>query len=246
MRNASRDAAYDDEDMPPRRGRAFDMDDEAPPRRSLWRAVMGESPGDRVALACLLFVGAGIGFNALVRQTGPHPAPLFGSARSEVTAVVRPAPLPPDRPAEVQTTATVTPRAEVPTVAAEPAARPRTEVVADIQRELARRGLYDGAVDGLTGPKTDAAIRRYEGQAGLRVSGEASETLLAHMRRGQRPAPNRQAARPSAPQSIGDLIERQGRAPAPAERPQARGPQSIADLISAQDSAQRAAPSRTR
>ncbi|WP_439573080.1 peptidoglycan-binding domain-containing protein [Phreatobacter sp.] len=241
-----REAAYDDEDAPHRRGHAFDPDEDAPPRRSLWRAIIGDSPGDRLALACLLFVGAGIAFNALVRQTGPHPAPLFGAARSEVTAVVRPAPLPPERPAEVQTTASVTPRADT-APAVEPAARPRAEIVTDIQRELARRGLYDGAVDGLTGPKTDAAIRRYETQAGLRASGEASETLLGHMRRGQRPAPARQTTRPASPQSIGDLIDRQGRAPAPAERPrtspqQARGPQSITDLIASQS----ASAARTR
>lgn len=241
-----RDTAFEDDDLPRRRGHAFDADEEARPRRSLWRALMGESPGDRIALACLLFVGAGIAFNALVRQTGPHPSPLFGAARSEVTAVVRPAPLPPERPAEVQTTATVTPRAAAPVAPpAEPAARPRAEIVADIQRELARRGLYDGAVDGLTGPKTDAAIRRYEAQTGLRASGEPSEALLAHLRRGQRPAAGRQAPRSAQPQTIGDLIERQGRAPAPAERPRAQGPQSISELIAAQEAGQRAA-GRTR
>jgi hypothetical protein len=243
-----RETAFEDDDLPRRHGHAFDADEDAPPPRSLWRVLMGESPGDRFALACLLFVGAGIAFNALVRQTGPHPSPLFGAARSEVTAVVRPAPLPPERPAEVQTTATVTPRpAPAAPPPAEPAARPRNEIVADIQRELARRGLYDGAVDGLSGPKTDAAIRRYETQAGLRASGEPSEALLAHLRRGQRPAPNRQTAATGAPQSIGELIERQGRvpAPAPAERPRAQGPQSISELIAAQDTGQRPA-SRTR
>jgi peptidoglycan hydrolase-like protein with peptidoglycan-binding domain len=52
------------------------------------------------------------------------------------------------------------------------------EIITDIQRELARRGYYDGTVDGLYGPKTDAAIRDFEQAAGLRPSTEANEALL--------------------------------------------------------------------
>ena len=33
------------------------------------------------------------------------------------------------------------------------------ELVAEIQRELTKRGLYDGADDGVTGPRTQSAIR---------------------------------------------------------------------------------------
>ena len=44
----------------------------------------------------------------------------------------------------------------------EAVARSRADITTDIQRELSRRGLYDGPVDGVTGPKTDAAIRDFE------------------------------------------------------------------------------------
>ncbi|WEX87699.1 peptidoglycan-binding protein [Sinorhizobium garamanticum] len=55
-------------------------------------------------------------------------------------------------------------------------------LIADVQRELARLGLYDGAPDGRTGPKTSAAILRFEKQAGRMQSGEASDELLQALR----------------------------------------------------------------
>jgi peptidoglycan hydrolase-like protein with peptidoglycan-binding domain len=62
-----------------------------------------------------------------------------------------------------------------------PAATPATDtaLVAGIQKELARRGFYDGPADGKTGPKTSAAILRFEKQAGRPETGSASDTLLA-------------------------------------------------------------------
>ncbi|MCV9963437.1 peptidoglycan-binding protein [Pararhizobium sp. BT-229] len=54
-----------------------------------------------------------------------------------------------------------------------------TDLVTSIQKELARRGLYDGPADGKTGPKTSAAILRFEKQAGRPETGAASETLHA-------------------------------------------------------------------
>jgi peptidoglycan hydrolase-like protein with peptidoglycan-binding domain len=57
-------------------------------------------------------------------------------------------------------------------------ARPRAQVVADIQRELSRRGFFDGPVDGIYGAKTDAAIRDFEHAAGLKPSSQPDEALL--------------------------------------------------------------------
>ncbi|MCV9997765.1 peptidoglycan-binding protein [Pararhizobium sp. YC-54] len=66
-------------------------------------------------------------------------------------------------------------------VQTEPAAIPATgaALVAGIQKELARRGLYDGPADGKSGPKTSAAILRFEKQTGRPETGSASDTLLA-------------------------------------------------------------------
>ena len=52
------------------------------------------------------------------------------------------------------------------------------EIITDIQRELARRGYYNGPVDGLHGQRTDDAIRDFERAAGLKLSAQPSEALL--------------------------------------------------------------------
>ena len=68
-------------------------------------------------------------------------------------------------------------RAQRP-VDAVPDAAALGRVIAEIQRELAKRGFYDGAADGVYGPKTDAAIRDFEQAAGLRPSAEPNDVLL--------------------------------------------------------------------
>jgi len=109
---------------------------------------------------------AAIIINGLFLQPGPHPAPIFAIATSSA-AVVASAP------------ASARPRVPVAEIMrSDPAARPRTEIIADIQRELARRGFYDAPVDGTHGAKTDAAIREFEQSTGLKPTGEASEAML--------------------------------------------------------------------
>ena len=63
----------------------------------------------------------------------------------------------------------------------------------------------DGPVDGVTGPKTDAAIRDFETSAKLKVSGEPTEDVLRAIQR----APLRTEAVPRTtprPDPIADLI----------------------------------------
>jgi peptidoglycan hydrolase-like protein with peptidoglycan-binding domain len=110
--------------------------------------------------------------NALFLQSGPHPAPLFKAPLSPVAAgeatnsvVVA---VPRARPAEAAPA-----KVETPAVARTPG-----EIMAEIQRELARRGFYDGSIDGLHGPKTDSAIRDFEQAAGLKPSTQQNEALL--------------------------------------------------------------------
>ena len=66
-------------------------------------------------------------------------------------------------------------------------------LVSGIQKELARRGLYDGPADGKTGPKTSAAILRFEKQAGRAETGTPSDGLA--------PPPCRPPRRPLAARS---------------------------------------------
>jgi hypothetical protein len=49
---------------------------------------------------------------------------------------------------------------------------------ADVQRELARRGYYQGSIDGVLGPMSRSAIVRYQQRNGMRSTGEVDEGLL--------------------------------------------------------------------
>ena len=138
-------------------------------------------PQDSLAGAVAALAAIVILVNALFMQTGPHPAPIFANKPpAEAAPIFGPATsMLRSRPADG--------RIDVPATA-----RPRALVVADIQRELARRGFYDGSADGVYGPKTDAAIRNFEQAATLRPSAEPNEALLAAIARSSikaRPAP---------------------------------------------------------
>ncbi len=89
------------------------------------------------------------------------------------------------------------PAAVAPAAPATACARPNAAVVADIQRELSRRGFYDGVVDGRYGPRTDASIRDFEQTAGLKPSTEPNEALLRAIQRS--PIRSRPPVRPPAP-----------------------------------------------
>jgi len=137
--------------------------------------------------------------NALYLQPGPHPAPIFAVKARPVSgdqadAVVT---LPRPRPADLFS---ARPDASV-------AARPRAELISEVQRELLRRGLYDGPIDGLPGPRTDAAIQDFAEAAGLKPAPEPSEELLRTLARStaKAPAPRGPAAA-ARPDLIGELI----------------------------------------
>src|SRR5581483_9327990 len=110
-------------------------------------------------------------------QPGSHPAPLFKgqSVAAKPAAVTENAPpsaaATSSKPRTVETVRTVpitsaplAPIRAAPEPAPAPAypsaaARTPGAIITDIQRELSRRGFFDGAVDGFYGPKTDRAIR---------------------------------------------------------------------------------------
>ena len=152
------------------------VDDEIDGRRGpyLFRAL-GWSPKDAVAFMAGAFATVAILVNMLFTQSGSHPAPMFKAAVPAKPAVVAeslPAAVPRPRPVEA------TPAPTPPKAAAPAAPRTPGEIINDIQRELARRGYYDGAVDGLYGPRTDGAIRDFEHASGLKPSTEPNEALL--------------------------------------------------------------------
>jgi peptidoglycan hydrolase-like protein with peptidoglycan-binding domain len=168
--------------------------------------------GVRDALAFTVGVVGSIAIlvNALFLQSGPHPAPLFKAAVSQVaaaeatnTVVVA---VPRARPSEPAPA-----KVEMP-----PLPRTPAEIMSEIQRELARRGFYDGAPDGVHGPKTDAAIRDFELAAGMKPNLQANEALLQTIVKSSLEAPkptNASATAAAAPppaagrnDAIGDML----------------------------------------
>jgi len=53
---------------------------------------------------------------------------------------------------------------------------------ASVQQELARRGYYQGPIDGRLGPETRAAIRRYQQDRGLPVTGDVTLEFVNYLR----------------------------------------------------------------
>lgn len=165
-----------------------------------------------------------IAANALWSQPGRHPAPILKTrdvstpaalALTPSAEITAPAAIG-DVPARTVTTFRIersddTPTASIPVpniapapvqaTAPAPAPRaaetaPKTDpVLTRIQQILAERGLYGGAIDGLMGPKSAAAIRAWEKANGYVQTGEPTSGLLAVME----PSAPTSAAKPAAP-----------------------------------------------
>ena len=126
-------------------------------------AAIGRHPREFVGILMASAAVFAIFVNALFLQRGPHPAPIFAT-----------------RPAMTQAAPVALPRsrAAAPAVAPAAAMRSQAQIIGDIQRELSRKGFYDGSVDGIWGAKTDAAARDFVQAAGLKINAEATENLL--------------------------------------------------------------------
>ena len=55
------------------------------------------------------------------------------------------------------------------------------QTIASIQKRLQELGHYSGTIDGLTGPRTERSIRRYQQAQGLPQSGKPTQALLEHL-----------------------------------------------------------------
>jgi len=124
-------------------------------------------PRDSMAGAVAGIGAVAILVNALFMQSGPHPAPIFANKPVPVTAPL------------IGPVVSLMPQGRGGEAKADLASsRPRSDMIAEIQRQLTKRGFYDGLADGVYGPKTDAAIRDFEQAAGLRPSAEPNDVLL--------------------------------------------------------------------
>jgi peptidoglycan hydrolase-like protein with peptidoglycan-binding domain len=122
--------------------------------------AIARHPREFVGIVMAALATVAIFVNALFLQHGPHPAPIFATR----ALTQREAALPPRRP--------------LPPAAPATRARGQAQVTSGIQRELARRGFYGGAVDGIWGAKTDAAARDFVRAAGVTLDPEPSDSFL--------------------------------------------------------------------
>ena len=126
-------------------------------------AAIGRHPREFVAVLMATAAVSAIFINALFLQSGPHPAPIFAT-----------------RPYIKQDASVAVPKTPVaqPMTAPDTVAPNRPQLIANIQRELTRRGFYDGAADGIWGAKTDASARDFVQVTGVKVNAEATDNLL--------------------------------------------------------------------
>jgi peptidoglycan hydrolase-like protein with peptidoglycan-binding domain len=166
------------------------------PRWSVLRRL-GWSFRDLSGLVVGLIAIGAILVNSLFLQPGPHPAPIFGiaplAAAETRLATVGSVPLPRTAPP-----ARTEPARSEPGNADAPPPHPAGEVITEVQRELARRGFYEGAVDGVFGSRTDAAIRAFAQAAGLKAAGEPNAALLRAIKNSNVKAAKNTAPAPSA------------------------------------------------
>src|SRR5450830_844000 len=156
-------------------------------------AAISRHPREFVGVLMASVAFFAIFINALFLQRGPHPAPIFAT-----------------RPPMTQQTpvALPRPRAVAPVVAPATVARSQAQIIGDIQRELSRKGFYDGAVDGIWGAKTDAATRDFVQAAGLKMNPDVSDSLLRAIVASNTKVPNDRAAsvEPRRNDPIAELI----------------------------------------
>gem|GEM_PF-182839 len=142
----------------------------------------------RVAAAGAVTLAGFIILNAVALQPERHPTPMFTSIVPAPPDTVAALPLPPAR-ADQDGIKTVAFEARpvaggkiTPPEKARPSLPASSDVseamLAEIQRELGKRGYYKGEVNGRPGPATAQAIRDFQFSRRVAVDGRPSEALL--------------------------------------------------------------------
>lgn len=212
---------------------------------------IAEKPGTAGGATALFVAMTFFTANAVWFQDRQHPSALFATrpqlaenlpAKEPAPRTVKtqPAAADPKPTRFAETKEAVEPAHPViPTIAPVPTPRPdmRTaqasdetsdQSVAGIQDMLAKLGYYDGAVDGLAGPMTDAAIDAYKQKSGLRGIELTQAELLTSLRNNLGvtaaiPEPKPDAVKSEVTKMVEDLIASaaDGSAPLPEHIPSA-------------------------
>ena len=114
------------------------------------RRRLARRPHGLVGAILMVSCSCAVATNALWSQETRHPAPFFGAAVAEEQAVtVKPA-----------------------------AIAEQSDLVADVQAGLAALGYFEGTESGRLDGPTEAAIREFQADGGLEVTGEPGVGLL--------------------------------------------------------------------
>lgn len=150
-------------------------------------AMIGRYPRLWAGLASFGVVFSFVAANALWYQPKHHPAPLLatrafgdGNIRPRNVAQLPAADAMDDDPGV--TTFRIERQSEEPARVPTAVGKEPSQLVMDVQKGLAARGLYDGPADGLIGPKTTSAILFFQETEGLDMTGDPSAGLVTRLR----------------------------------------------------------------
>src|SRR4029077_2122027 len=160
--------------------------------RALLRRALGRNPLDAIGIFVLVLAAGAILVNALYRQPGPHPAPIFSIKPRPVAGEPAGGVVPAMPRARPEVLAAPNPQASLKTEAAAPKAPARPDPIAELiagpsQRVIAvQRALNDfgyGPVKatGIHGTETVSAIQKFERDRKLPVTGQISPRLLREL-----------------------------------------------------------------
>ena len=167
--------------------------------RDLLRRALGRNPLDVIAIVLLLAAAGAILVNALYRQPGPHPAPIFSvkprPVATEPAEIVTPLPRTrPAAPLAVKQDAAAPAQAEAQRapVKSEAPRVTRIDPIADIlagpsprvaalQRALNDFGYGPLKATGTYGSDTIAAVKKFERDRKMPVTGQISPRLLQEL-----------------------------------------------------------------
>jgi peptidoglycan hydrolase-like protein with peptidoglycan-binding domain len=151
-----------------------------------------ENPAATGGLLVMALTASAIVVNATYLQPTDYPRPHLAPRAPVTPATPIPTPRPRDTVGAIPPASGVSAPARASAVPGpkEPAAKPTEAdpgLVTDTQHELARLGLYSGAIDGIVGARTRAAIAGYQSAIGLPASGVPSPGLLGLIRQNATP-----------------------------------------------------------
>jgi hypothetical protein len=169
-----------------------EADDWEAPRSAILRSLVGASALRRaLSIVPLAILGYVIAWFLYFEPSQDVTATPVAGVKPEVTQAAAPVePPPPPRPAVAEAkpaptpapAATVTPAATSPPAAGAPSRPLSKDEIKELQGKLGAAGFTAGPIDGVVGPQTQAALRRYAQSRSLAKPPEPTQETLLRLR----------------------------------------------------------------